>query len=172
INAPPPLRENVPLPGLKSPFENRPVVSTFPLLSTVIEPLEDPPRDLAHTKLPLPSSLLTKTLPAAWRLNTAGPGSKSPPLGPHIPVVWTLPVASSAIPTPRSSPLPPSLPAQTKLPSVSSLQTNMSSVDKLLLTTLVRISVPLLGSKSQVPLKKPVMNKLPVLSTTMSLDSW
>ena len=116
-------------PGSKSAVpEKEPVVWTLPLPSTAMPKLSELPMLLAQTKLPLLSSLETKTseLPLLVKLKVPGPGSKSAVVLRNWPVVWTLPLPSTAMPKPKSKPVPPMLLAQTKLPSLSSLETKTS----------------------------------------------
>ncbi len=99
------------------------------------------------------------------RLAVPAPGSKSAVFSKY-PVVYTLPEASTAMPRPWSSFVPPMALAHTKLPEESSFCTKMS-----LSPALVRLAVPAPGSKSAVPLNRPVVYTLPEASTAMRAPS-
>ena len=87
------------------------------------------------------------------------PGLKSTLLEKYSPVTYELPMLSVTMSVPWSLAIPPTRLAQIKLPSESSLFMKTSkSPDE------VRLKTELLGSKSQVPLKYPVHNRLLELS--------
>ena len=79
-------------------------------------------------------------------------------------MIYTFPKSSIAILFPTSLSAPPSCFAQIKFPESSCLQTNISIFDA------VKFKTPGPGSKSTVPLKKPVEYILPLLSTVISFE--
>ncbi len=123
-----------------------------------------PPMLLAQSKLPEASSLLIKisSPPAEVRLNVPAPGSKST-VPANCPVVNTFPELSVDIEFPLSSWDPPILLAHKKSPLPSNLLMKTSSNP-----APVRLNVPGPGSKSTVPLNRPVVNTLPTRSIVIS----
>ena len=112
-----------------------------------------PPIRLAHKKFPEESNFVMKVSqpPAEVKFDVPLPGSKSA-VPVKVPLVYTFPKESVAIELPLSALAPPIRLAHKKFPEESNFEMKISSPP-----TEVKFDVPLPGSKSTVPLKKPVV---------------